>query len=111
MHFDYVVGVDVNPISEDHHVTPYSNFEFVSGTSPQVLEQFGEGEFDICYIDADHNEEPCYADIVACQHIVKPDGWLAGHDWQWHDVQRAVRRAVGNARVHIFTDMSWLVKR
>lgn len=106
--FDRVVGVEIG--DEPGLSGPYKNFEFVKDASPQALERFAPGEFDMCYVDADHAEEPCFADIVACKRVVKPDGWIAGHDWQHHTVQRAIRRALGNVRVHIFTDMSWVVR-
>jgi predicted O-methyltransferase YrrM len=85
----------------------YPHLELCRGNSPEALAKFGV-EFDICYIDADHNYEAVQRDILACTRIVKPDGWLAGHDYHQPQVERAVLSMVGEPMR--FRDGSWLAR-
>jgi hypothetical protein len=58
--------------------------------SPDAAERFKDGEFDIVYIDAEHDYESVKADIEAWKPKAKHI--LAGHDYHsFPDVQRAVK--------------------
>lgn len=58
--------------------------------SPEAANRFKDGEFDIVYIDAEHDYESVKADILAWKPKAKHI--LAGHDYHcFPDVQRAVR--------------------
>jgi predicted O-methyltransferase YrrM len=83
----------------------YPHLEIIREKCPEALERFG-AEFDLCYIDADHSYEAVRRDILACTRIVKPDGWLAGHDYHQPQVERAVRSLI-DAPIS-FRDGSWL---
>ncbi len=83
----------------------YPHLEICRGKSPEALDRFGP-EFDLCYIDADHSYEAVQRDILACTRIVKPDGWLAGHDYHQAQVERAVLSII-DAPI-AFRDGSWL---
>jgi predicted O-methyltransferase YrrM len=85
----------------------YPNLETCRGKSPGVLDRFG-AEFDLCYIDADHSYEAVRRDIQACTKIVKPDGFLAGHDYHQPQVEEAVRSLIDDPIA--FRDGSWLAK-
>lgn len=85
----------------------YPNLEIVRGRSPEALRRFGI-EFDLCYVDACHDYEAVRADIRACLLIVKPEGWLAGHDYPQDDVKRAVGEVTTTAP-KFFSDGSWLL--
>jgi predicted O-methyltransferase YrrM len=85
----------------------YTHLEICRGKCPEALDKFG-AEFDMCYIDADHSYEAVRRDILACTRIVKPDGWLAGHDYHQPQVERAVVSMVDEPI--IFRDGSWLAK-
>jgi hypothetical protein len=65
---------------------------------------------DLCYIDGDHSYEAVKSDIGACLDIIKPEGWIGGHDYGGTDlgVQKAVDEAF-SSHVHRFSDGSWLV--
>jgi hypothetical protein len=59
------------------------------GRSPEVASQFKDGEFDIVYIDAEHDYESVKADILAWKPKAKR--WIAGHDYHlFPGVQKAV---------------------
>lgn len=49
--------------------------------SLEAVELFEDGYLDFVYIDALHNEEPCYQDISAWAPKVKSGGIVAGHDY------------------------------
>jgi predicted O-methyltransferase YrrM len=46
--------------------------------------------FDFIFIDADHRYEAVRADIQAYRPLLAPGGILAGHDYHWTGVKRAV---------------------
>lgn len=83
----------------------YPHLEICRGLCPQALDRFGP-EFDLCYIDADHQYESVRRDILACTRIVKPQGWLAGHDYHQPQVERAVLSMIDEPIA--FGDGSWL---
>lgn len=83
----------------------YPQIEFCRGRCPEALERFG-AEFDLCYVDAAHDYESVRRDILACSRVVKPQGWLAGHDFHQPQVERAVRSMVDDPLM--FRDGSWL---
>lgn len=85
----------------------YPHLEICRGKSPEALGKFG-AEFDLCYIDADHSYEAVRHDILACTRIVKPNGWLAGHDYHHPQVERAVLSMVDEPIR--FGDGSWLAR-
>lgn len=51
---------------------------------------------DLVFIDADHSYEGCHRDIIAWLKVVKPGGWIGGHDYgnpdpRFGGVDRAVK--------------------
>lgn len=48
---------------------------------------------DFIYIDASHDEENVYQDILAWYAHLNPDGTMCGDDWTWETVRRGVIRA------------------
>jgi predicted O-methyltransferase YrrM len=51
---------------------------------------------DFVFIDADHTEEGCRADIEAWTPKIRPGGLICGHDYNWPTVKRAVLATGGN---------------
>lgn len=58
----------------------HSNVTIIREYSPQATRHFSPNSIDIVYIDANHSEEAAYTDLNAWWEIVKPNGWLSGHD-------------------------------
>lgn len=83
----------------------YPGLEYIKGKSPEVLERYGN-EFDMCYIDGLHETDAVISDIYACHRVVKPWGYLAGHDFHMPHIEKAVLSLVRDPR--IFKDGSWL---
>ena len=50
---------------------------------------------DFVFIDADHSEESCFADIQAWYPKIKKTGMLLGHDINWDTVKAACDKALG----------------
>lgn len=48
--------------------------------------------FDLCYIDASHDEEDVLADIAAWLPLLRPGGVLFGDDLDWPSVDAAITR-------------------
>lgn len=84
----------------------YPNLEIVRERSPDALNCFSDNEFDLVYVDADHEYDPAYRDIAAAMRVAKH--WMAGHDFIASGVERAVRELLGNPLV--FSDTSWLIR-
>lgn len=71
--------------------------------------------YDFVFIDADHSYEGCKADIEAWAPLVKPGGWLGGHDYERtgrFGVQRAVDEyiASNNLAVEFGENSCWFVE-
>lgn len=93
----------------------YPNLEVHRAASPDGLARFADHEFDLVYIDGEHDYESVKRDILATKRLVKPGGWMSGHDHWMPGVQRAVDETMFNENpdqeLFIFSDSSWLIKR
>lgn len=59
-------------------------------------------EVDLIYIDASHETEDVYRDLVAWFPYVEGHGILCGDDWGWESVQRAVKRFAKEKKLSIY---------
>lgn len=94
-------------------------FEIRVGSDPRVFKmkaasldaakQFPDNSLDFVYIDGNHTEKAVRADIAAWLPKVKPGGYLAGHDWQFAGVKKAVRALLGEP-VRL-PDRDWVVQK
>lgn len=62
----------------------------IEGDSAESAAHFQDGTLDGCYIDAAHDYDSASKDIAAWYSKVKPNGIWAGHDYPWHEVERAI---------------------
>jgi ubiquinone/menaquinone biosynthesis C-methylase UbiE len=51
------------------------------GYSTDVLPQFPEKYFDWVYLDTGHELDMTRQELELCRRIVKPGGWITGHDY------------------------------
>ena len=62
--------------------------------SVQAAKLYDRDSLDFAYIDANHTEAACYADMCAWWPTIKPGGWMCGHDYSFPDVAAAVKTFV-----------------
>jgi predicted O-methyltransferase YrrM len=65
---------------------------------------------DVVYVDASHDEDSVYADLVAYYPLVKGHGILCGDDWGWGNglpIQRAVQRFAVENQLRIDVQYNW----
>jgi hypothetical protein len=78
-------------------------------TSREAASLFKHEVFDFIYLDGNHNYEYIRDDIQLWWSMVKVGGYLGGHDFNMHDVNRAVTEIFGP--LPMFPDSSWVIKR
>lgn len=66
--------------------------------------------FDFVFIDADHSYEGARGDILAYLPLVRRGGVLAGHDYHWAGVARAVTELLGDHEVTLGPKSMWSVR-
>lgn len=91
---------------------PYPGWGFIRAESPGALLPLKSQAYDLVYIDGDHSYQAVRADIQASRRLVKPGGWIGGHDYDGPDtpdVKRAVDELLG-VPPQLFSDSNWLVK-
>jgi len=59
----------------------YPQLHIVRAASPEVATIFPDEFFDLVFIDAGHSYDAVMADIIAWLPLVKPHGFLTGHDY------------------------------
>lgn len=62
----------------------------VMHSSVEASRLFADESLDFVFIDADHSTDAVFADMTAWLPKVKPGGFLAGHDYYFDSVQKAV---------------------
>lgn len=66
---------------------------------------------DAIYIDASHEEDDVYQDLLDYSQIAKKGSILFGDDWLWLGVQNAVKRFAGENKLIIsHIDDKWVIK-
>lgn len=61
--------------------------------SVEAASQFEDGTVDLVLLDAGHTYEDVSADIAAWRPKIKPGGVMAGDDYNWTGVRRAIEEA------------------
>jgi predicted O-methyltransferase YrrM len=94
------------------NITPYQNITHIRKTSDDAFVDIKE-QVDIVYIDGIHTYEQVKKDIENYRGLIKPGGFLCGHDYSNFGhvagVYKAVNELLGKPDV-IFKDLSWLIK-
>lgn len=77
--------------------------------SISASKQFMDNSCDVVYIDMDHSYEAVKQDIYHWLPKVKNNGFLAGHDYDWPEVRRAVDEIFKD---NVFIEgTSWVFKK
>ena len=69
----------------------HDNVHLIRCDSVSFLQSCSDNYFDSIYVDADHSEEAVYNDMVNSLRVIKPGGFLMGHDYH-HQIKIAVDR-------------------
>ncbi len=106
--FDYKEGtedkVDIYPDFIEN-ISRYTDIIYpVNAKSLKAVKSFKK--IDFVFIDANHEYESVYNDIVAWGAIC--DGWIGGHDYGWETVKRAVESVFYH--YDVIKQESWLVR-
>ncbi|MCA0235054.1 MAG: class I SAM-dependent methyltransferase [Bacteroidetes bacterium] len=78
--------------------------------SVAALSQFPDHYFDWVYIDTDHSYQTTKAELYACARVVKPDGWIAGHDYVTGNWDGGVRYGVVEAVNEFCVQQNWAIR-
>lgn len=77
--------------------------------STQEAAQALDIKIDLIYIDAGHDEESVYNDIINWWPKVKVGGIMCGDDWSWPGVPKAVKKAADQLNIgfHVAKNQFW----
>jgi hypothetical protein len=78
---------------------PFNFIKPVRMSSMAAVEQYKENSLDFVLIDGSHEYEDVKADITEWLKRVKPGCMLAGDDYEWEGVKRAVNELLPDADV------------
>jgi len=74
--------------------------------STEASRLYDDASLDFVFIDADHSYEAVMDDLRSWLPKIKPGGVIAGHDYYWDGVGRAVREVFGDS--HTVSGNSWI---
>jgi hypothetical protein len=89
---------------------PLGNVFFSRGKSLDALEFVNTESLDLVYVDGDHRYEAVVADLKGWMPKVRKGGIIAGHDWSFKAVQKAISEVFGHKEVTLFQGDSWALK-
>ena len=125
-HFKEVVSVDpyINDYDLDDvacHHAPFDkvyeqfirntlsipNIKSIKETSQNAFSILKEQQWDMVYIDGLHTFEGVSYDIEHYKSIIKPGGFICGHDYGWGNVRHAIGLLLDDKVDATFKDASW----
>ena len=77
-------------------------------SSIQYASQIEDESIDFIYIDGNHQYASIIEDLTIWNEKIKTGGIIAGHDFSWSPVSRAIYEFFDRAPVSVFEDGSWL---
>jgi len=87
-----------------------SNVMFSRGKSLDALEFVEDESCDLIYIDGDHRYEGVLADLNGWKPKLRAGGIMAGHDWSFKAVQKALVEVFEDKEAVLFQGDSWAIK-
>lgn len=67
--------------------------------SSAAASSFSDNSIFLVFIDASHDYESVFADISAWRPKLKPEGIMAGHDWGYEPIERAIDQLLGRKNI------------
>lgn len=86
------------------------NVMFIRGKSIDALESIKDESCDFVYIDGDHRYEGVLADLIGWRPKLRVGGVMAGHDWSFKTVQKALVEVFKDKEAVLFQGDSWGIK-
>lgn len=83
------------------------NIKSIRETSQNAFSILKEQEWDIVYIDGLHTLEGVWYDIEHYKTIIKPGGFICGHDYGWGNVRHSIGQLLDDNVDNVFKDYSW----
>lgn len=74
----------------------FDRVRVVQSFTDDAFHLFEDEQFDLIFIDADHQASSVYKDITNYSPKLKKDGILGGHDWAWPSVRDGIWKAKGS---------------
>ena len=83
------------------------NIKSIKETSENAFSILKEQQWDMVYIDGLHTFEGVSYDIEHYKSIIKPGGFVCGHDYNWGNVRHAIGQLLDDKVDATFKDTSW----
>jgi len=95
-----VVGSDLRFVYDEmeRQVRGDPSWQLIRGRSPEALKGLAAGSLDAVYIDGDHSYEGCARDLEEALRLVKPGGYIMGHDYEINPAKTEARYDFGVKR-------------
>ena len=86
---------------------PIHNIKSIKETSENAFSILKDQQWDMVYIDGLHTFEGVSYDIEHYKSIIKPGGFICGHDYGWGNVRHAIGLLLDDKVDATFKDASW----
>ena len=83
------------------------NIKSIRETSENAFSILKDQQWDMVYIDGLHTLEGVSYDIAHYKTIIKPGGFVCGHDYGWGNVRHAIGQLLDDKVDATFKDASW----
>ena len=84
------------------------NIKSIKETSQNAFSILKDQQWDMVYIDGLHTLEGVSHDIEHYKTIIKPGGFVCGHDYGWGNVRHAIGQLLDDKVDSTFKDSSWV---
>ena len=89
---------------------PLPNVKSIRDTSTNAFPILNQQQWDMVYIDGLHTVDGVYYDITHYKTIIKPGGFVCGHDYAWGNIRHNLGRIFDDKVDATFKDGSWVVR-
>ena len=86
------------------------NIKSIRDTSENAFPILNQQQWDMVYIDGLHTVDGVYYDIMHYKSIIKPGGFVCGHDYGWGNIRHNLGRIFDDKVDATFKDGSWVVR-
>ena len=84
------------------------NIKSIKETSQNAFSILKDQKWDMVYIDGLHTLEGAWYDIEHYKTLIKPGGFICGHDYGWGNVRHSIGQLLDDKVDATFKDGSWV---